>query len=222
MSVRQDAASVACAADDAGRHARDHGPVGHVFCYDCAGADNCALSDGHPAYNRRVRADGGAAPYAGRFQVPVRLRLQAAVGVTGPRVPAVREHHAMADEDVVLYEDAFTNETVGRDLARSPNSAVFLYLHKWTDSAIFTDRATIDVYLIRPMDEHALSKHDVFAYSHFCMLQEPAHGAHGSQARRERKVAIRGGSVGGRATTSYDGALGGGPRALPEPARRNS
>ena len=63
----------------------------------------------------------------------------------GPRVLVVDEHHAVADEDLVLDGHAFADEGVAGDLDPAADAGAFLDFDEGADLALVTDLAAIEV-----------------------------------------------------------------------------
>ena len=79
------------------------------------------------------------------LDLPVGFGLQLPVGGRGPRIAVVDEHHAVADEDVVLNRDAFADERMARDLAALADAGVLLDLDEGADLRFVADLATVQV-----------------------------------------------------------------------------
>src|SRR5689334_3703147 len=115
---------VACVPDYARRNADDDRVVGYIFVHYGSGPDHRALADGHPRDDRRIGADRCAPAHAGALDLPIGRVLQGAILVRGARVTVVDEHDAVADEYLVLDDDALANERVRGDLATRPDLRV--------------------------------------------------------------------------------------------------
>src|SRR5260370_37170029 len=89
---------------------------GHILCHDAARADDGVLSDDHLGENRTPRADGGAFFHEGLLDLPILFALQLAVGCSCPRVGIVNESHAVAEEDTLLDNHAFTHKAMTGEL----------------------------------------------------------------------------------------------------------
>jgi hypothetical protein len=93
-----------------------------------------------------VAADGGAALDQGPDQGPVGFGLEAAAGADRARHQVVGEHHAVADEDLVLNRHAVADEAVARDLAVRANHGTALHLDERADARVVADAAAIQVH----------------------------------------------------------------------------
>src|SRR6185369_326214 len=71
-------------------------------------------------------------------------------------IRVVREHHAMADEDVVLDRDAFTHERVRRNLAAAPDRGAFLDFDESADLRAGADVAAVETHEIAVEDDDPL------------------------------------------------------------------
>jgi hypothetical protein len=71
--------------------------------------------------------------------------LQRSVGRGGPRIAVVNEHHAMADENVILDRDALANKGVARDFAPLADRCVFLDLNEGADLGLIANLASVEV-----------------------------------------------------------------------------
>ena len=71
------------------------------------------------------------------------------VGGRRPRIRVVDEHHAVADEDMVLDRDALADERVARDLAAPADRRVLLNLDERADLGLVADRAAVEVDELR-------------------------------------------------------------------------
>ncbi len=80
--------------------------------HDRTGADRCAFADDDSAQDRCVRSDRCPAADPRLHDGPVLGSLELTALRRRAREFVVREHHAMADEDLVFDNDAFANETV--------------------------------------------------------------------------------------------------------------
>jgi hypothetical protein len=78
----------------------------------------------------------------------------------------VREHHAMTDEDFILDDDAFANETVGRDLAAGPDDSASLDLYECADPRLVAHCAAVEIHQVRMKDADVLSELDISADGH--------------------------------------------------------
>jgi hypothetical protein len=74
------------------------------------------------------------------------------VGGSGPRIAVVDEHHAVADEDVVLDRDAFADESVARDLAALADSCILLDFDERADLGFIADLATVQIDELGELD----------------------------------------------------------------------
>ena len=81
----------------------------------------------------------------GRHDRPVGFGLRRSVRVGGARVAVVGEHHAVADEDLVLDDHAFADEGVRRDLAARADRRVLLDLDESADLRVVADGAAVEV-----------------------------------------------------------------------------
>ncbi len=113
---------VADVTDHASGNANHEGIIGDVRRHNRASADERALAYGDPGDYGHIGADRGAALHTRRRALPVSAGLQRAVLVRRLRKDVVREHHAVADEDLVLDGDTFTEKGMGRDLAARANA----------------------------------------------------------------------------------------------------
>jgi hypothetical protein len=57
----------------------------------------------------------------------------------------VDEHHAVADEDLIVDGDAFADERVALDLAVFADKGIFLYLDKGADPGTVVDPAAVKI-----------------------------------------------------------------------------
>ena len=91
----------------------------------CTGADHRVFADRDAAENRGAAADGRAAADCVGTTVQSAFVLQPSIrGGAGP--PVIDEHHAVADEHVVLDRHPFTDERVRLEiLQRRPMTAFF-------------------------------------------------------------------------------------------------
>ena len=97
---------------------------------------------------------------SGRHDRPVRVGLQAAVGVDGARVQIVGEHHAVADEHPVLDRHAFADEAVARDLAVAADRGAALDLDERADPRARADPAAIEVDQVGVMNDDVFVQND--------------------------------------------------------------
>ena len=74
----------------------------NVFGDDCACADDCVFADRDARDNRCVRTDTRTFFDERRDHLPIRFSLRRAIGVSCTRIFVVSEHHAVADENIVL------------------------------------------------------------------------------------------------------------------------
>src|SRR6187402_2979782 len=91
--------------------ARDH----------AAGADDRAFADRHVRKNGGARSDRRALLHNRLLHFPVGGGLELSVRRRRSRVRVVDEHHAVADEDVILDGDALADKGVTRNLAAPAN-----------------------------------------------------------------------------------------------------
>ena len=92
---------------------------------------------------------------ASTFQSASVCRLPSAVGRA--RISIVREHDAVADEDLVFDDHALANERVRRDLAAGADQRFLLNLDERADLGFVADRATVEI------DERRLRNTDIRA-----------------------------------------------------------
>src|SRR5688572_1835811 len=162
LSLFMTTSSGCCGADGAQhscRVAHYNGVGRHVARDDAPGTDDRALADRHVAKHGGARSDRGALFDYGVFHFPVGGGLQLARSRGGPRVRVVDEHHAMADEDLILDGHAFTDERMARDLAAAADAGVFLDFDEGADFGFVADVAAVEVDELRQFD--VLAKLDV-------------------------------------------------------------
>src|SRR5262249_53749851 len=68
--------------------------------------------------------------------LPVDIGLQSTVRPGRPREQIINEAHVVADEYVILDNDAFANERVARNLAAGADDGILLNLNKTTDARL--------------------------------------------------------------------------------------
>ncbi len=112
----------------------------------CSGTDRSALLDYRPLH------------------FPVRLGLQTTVGSCGPGIAIVDKRNSVADEDVVLDHDAFTNEGVARDFAMFADDRILLDFDESTYLRLITDLAPVEIYKLGEL--HTLTKLYVGSNAH--------------------------------------------------------
>ena len=76
------------------------------------GAPPRAPPDRDAADDGGIRSDRGGTLYSSRQHLPVRFGLESAILIRGTREAIVGEHDAMPDEDLVIDDDAFADESV--------------------------------------------------------------------------------------------------------------
>jgi hypothetical protein len=108
-------------------------------------ADDGTFANFHAAENRGIAPDRGPAANQRRLARPILAALQAAVVIRRARKPVVREHHAMADERLILDRDARADERVALDLHAPADFYVRLDLHKGPDERLVADLAAIEI-----------------------------------------------------------------------------
>src|SRR5258705_3747314 len=133
--VPQDLRRVAC----------DDGVRRRVARHHAAGADDGVLADDHVREDGRSRPDRGTLPHRGRLDPPVVLCLELARRSRRARIGSVDEGDAMADEHAVLDGDAFTDESVARNLAPPANLRVLLDLDERADLRFVADLTAVQV-----------------------------------------------------------------------------
>src|SRR5690606_13698658 len=78
----------------------------------------------------------------------------------------VGEHHAVADEDLVLHDHALAHEAVRGDLAARADRGVLLDLDEGPDPGVVADRAAVEVHERRVRDPHVLAEPHAVADRH--------------------------------------------------------
>src|SRR3954468_6894473 len=127
------------------RVAGDDGAGGDASGDDGAGADDGTLADLKAAEDGGVAADGGAAADVRVFEPPVLFGLRRTVGARRARQAVVREHHAVADEDLVFERHALADEGVARNLAARAHRGALLDLDEGADARLVADAAAVEV-----------------------------------------------------------------------------
>jgi len=155
------APSFADIANDAGGHTGNDRKRGDVFRENCARAHQCAFANSDARQDRRVAPNRGVVPDVRLDHLPIRLRLQAAIGIYGSGVQIVNEHNAMPDENTVAYRDAGANKSVAGDLAIRADLRITLYFNESADLGSVTDRAAVQVYQVRLEDLHIAAQHNI-------------------------------------------------------------
>jgi hypothetical protein len=116
---------------------------------DGSGTDDGPRPDRDTGEDGRIAADRGALADRGVNLSPVLLRLQSAVAPRGSRVEVVGEHHAVADEDLVLDGDPGANERVRGDLASPADPRILLNFDECADLRGLADVAPVQIDQIR-------------------------------------------------------------------------
>src|SRR5580704_19432265 len=93
-----------------GRIARHDLVWGNVFGYNTSSANNCVFANGDPGQNGSAGTDRRTLLHQSWFDMPIFFGLQPAIGSRCPRIAVVDEGHAVANENVVLDSDAFTDK----------------------------------------------------------------------------------------------------------------
>lgn len=128
-----------------GGDAGDGCVIGNVFGDDRTGTDHCVFADSDAGDDGCVRADACSFFYKSWDDAPIFFRLGRAVRVGGSRELVVREHHAVADEDVVFDSHALAQKRVRRYLASTADLDSFLDLDECTDARFVADLASVGV-----------------------------------------------------------------------------
>src|ERR1700744_271914 len=124
-----------------------HDRVGRNILGDnTASAYNRVLTDMNVRKNRGTRTDGRTLLNDRTFDLPISFCLQIAIGSRSSRIAVIDEHHPVPDEDVVLYNDAFTDKGVTGNLTASSDTGIFLDLYECADLCLVSDLAPIQVY----------------------------------------------------------------------------
>src|SRR5438552_334141 len=103
-------------ADWAGGDARDDRARLDIAGHHAPCADEGSFADGDATQYRGVAADRSTFLDRRRHDHPIRIGLEAAIGICRPRIFVVDEHHAVADENLVFDYNALKHERVTRYL----------------------------------------------------------------------------------------------------------
>src|SRR5436190_4567990 len=114
--------------DGPGWNTGDCGPIGNIFCYHRTGTNHGVLADRHAGEDGRIRPNACTTLDRDRSDGPISVGVGRTVGAGGTRILVVSEHHAVADEYIVLDRHAFAEEGMGRDLAPPADLYAFVYL----------------------------------------------------------------------------------------------
>src|SRR5262249_44963888 len=115
-----------------------------------------------------------------------RIGLEAAVAVGRLRAKVVGEHHAVADEHLVLDRDALADEGMRGDLAARADGCVLLDLDERADARVVPDRAAVQVHQRRVEDLHVLPEPDRISDRHWGVPRCSAGGWPGARGRTAR------------------------------------
>src|SRR5690606_22487019 len=91
--------------------------------------------------------------------------------VRGAREAVVREHHAVADEDLVLDVHALADERVRGHLAACADEGVLLDLHERADARLVADRAAVEIHEIGVKDPDVLPEANAVCNGHAVIPQ---------------------------------------------------
>ena len=130
---------------DAGRVAGDDGPGGNVLGDNATGADEGAFADCDAAKQGGIGADRGSAFHQCGEALPVCFGLQAAANIGSAGEEVVGEHHAVADEDLILQGDTLADEGVARNLAAVANLGSLLNLNEGANLDLVANLAAIEI-----------------------------------------------------------------------------
>src|SRR3989338_3772796 len=140
----------------------------YILRHYCAGTDHSALANGYAAHDDCTAPDGCTSADPAGNQFPVICVLQATVRRSAG-VAVIDEQHAMADKNLIFHRDPFTNKRMGGDFAPTADDGIFLYFHKSTYRRFITDRAAVQIYEFRVVNDDAFPKrhgernrHDLF------------------------------------------------------------
>ena len=128
---------------------------GDIFGDHAAGADDGAFTDGDAAEDGGVGAERCSGFNDCGNDLPVGFGLQAAAVGGGLGVEVVREHDAVADEDLVLDGHALADESVALDLAVPADGDVFLDFDEGADLGAVADGAAVEVDEVVQLDVFA-------------------------------------------------------------------
>jgi hypothetical protein len=125
---------------------------GDVLGDYATGSHNGVFADCGIGKDRRTRTHGCSLLDYGPLDFPVGLGLQIPVSRSCPRIAVVDEHHAVADEDVVLNHDALTNKRMTRDLAPLANGCVLRDFNEGADLRFIADFTSVKVDELGELD----------------------------------------------------------------------
>src|SRR5882672_9769482 len=126
-----------------------------------AGSHHRGLSDGDAADDGGVGAYAGTPPDERWHDLPV-TRLKGVSGVVHRcRIAIVREANVRTDEHAVFDGDAGGNEGKRLDLDVLPQHGPSLNLHERRDLATVANLATVEIHLVRMVDDDILTELDV-------------------------------------------------------------
>src|SRR5262249_16778279 len=127
----------------------DYGISGYVSCHYGPCPNKGFLPNLKSTQYGHMRSNGRSTAYPRALHLPifVAFYFSLSCGRTGKSV--VGKHDTVAYKNIILNCDAFTNETVGGDLAAHTNFGTALNLDECADPAVISDRTAIEVYKIR-------------------------------------------------------------------------
>src|SRR5688572_5867660 len=132
-----------------------------------ARANQRAFTDRDAREDCRAATDARASSDNRLNNFPVSLRLRRAIGVHRTRIDVVRKHHTMTDKTFILNRDAFTDETMRRDLTTFTDLRVLLYLNKRADLRVRADRTAVEIDQVGLKDANAGTDDYVRCYRHY-------------------------------------------------------
>jgi hypothetical protein len=138
--------------DYLGWAAGDSGACRNIFRNDGTRADDRALTDGDPAQDGGVAADAGLGSHDRRNYLPIKPSLQCAAFGCRARIFVVDENDAMADENLIVDRDAFTDKAMRGNFAVAADARTFLDLDKRADARAVADLTAIEINEVMDFD----------------------------------------------------------------------
>src|SRR5262249_6520012 len=140
---------IANVADDTTGNAYDECVGRDILRHNRPRADECSLPYRDPGNNRDIRANRGTALNERRRALPVIATLEFPIVVRRLGANVIREHYPVADEHLILDDNAFAQERVRRDLTTCAHTRTSLDLDEGADLCFVTDGAAIEIDQIR-------------------------------------------------------------------------